>query len=313
MSDWRPIASLEQLTARANLLSTIRTFFAKRDILEVETPLLAQTTVLDPNIESMQVTDGSQRYFLQTSPEFFMKRLIAAGSGSIFQISKAFRSNEISSEHNPEFTLLEWYRVGWDYKQLMAEVMDLIQAVLSTESAKEITYRQLYMEQLGIDPWHTTVTQCRAALPEPHEMNTANWTVEVWLDYLFTKVIEPTLGWQAPLFIYDYPERLAALAVCEEGEQTVAKRFELYVGGMELANGFQELTNAKEQRTRFLAEQAIRHHQEQVVSPIDERFLQALDHLPACSGVALGIDRLLMLQTSINHIHDVLAFPIHYV
>jgi len=314
MFAWRPTASFEHLQARAALLATIRQFFAKHRILEVETPLLAQTTILDPNIESLQVVDGQQTYFLQTSPEFFMKRLLAAGSGSIFQVSKAFRQGEHSYRHNPEFTLLEWYRTDWDYKQLMTEVAELIQLVLATKPAKRLSYRALYLDTLGIDPWHTTPAECRACISEPADVDTERWTVDVWLDYLFATAIEPKLGWQTPVFIYDYPERLAALAECTtiDGNR-VAKRFELYINGVELANGFQELTDAEEQRKRFFAEQASREAQAQSILPIDEKFLQALNNLPRCAGVALGVDRLLMLKSSAQQIDEVLAFPINSV
>ncbi|MBI3771490.1 MAG: EF-P lysine aminoacylase GenX [Gammaproteobacteria bacterium] len=318
--DWRPSASLAQLQLRARVLARIRAFFAERNIMEVETPLLAEGGSTDPHLESFicryrgpGAAEGRDLY-LQTSPEFAMKRLLAAGSGPIFQIGKAFRNGEAGAHHNPEFTMLEWYRPGFDHLMLMTEVDTLVSVMLGTPAADRITYRELCQTQLGIDPHAVSVEQLRACV-ERHDIHTTNLSagldIDGWLALLFTHVLEPKLGQARPLFVYDYPPSQAMLAQVRPGSPPVAERFELYVKGMELANGFHELTDSIEQARRFAADLQRRNELGLPPVTVDRQLLAALAHgLPDCAGVALGIDRLLMCAAGVANLGATLAFPI---
>ncbi len=318
-TDWQPTASKAMLAARAAVNAQIRSFFAARGVLEVDTPLLCHASGTDPNLHP--VTAGYQSHpqahpqtlYLQTSPEFAMKRLLAAGSGAIFQLCKAFRNGESGSRHNPEFTMLEWYRPGFTLTQLMDEVEALVKSVLPPGSAvQRLSYRQLFQQALAIDPHTLPLVQLQAlTLQRVPVSPTVLGSRAACLDLLYGHVIEPTL--QAPVFIYHYPAAQAALArvVNDELGQPVALRFELVMQGMELANGYDELVDAAEQARRFAADQQARQQQQLPAIAIDQRLLAALQAgMPACAGVALGVDRLLMLQTGAIHIDDVLAFPL---
>lgn len=314
--DWQSTASPARLQARARLNRTIRTFFEGRGVLEVETPLLSHAIGTDPNLHPVTASYQahphaiSETLYLQTSPEFAMKRLLAAGSGPIYQLCKAIRNGESGASHNPEFTMLEWYRPGFSLLQLMDEVEALVVAVLGTQSCARLSYRDVFLRYLSVDP-HTATSAELADLTRRHiELHKAESHRDTLLELLYCQVIEPEL--QEPVFIFDYPASQAALArisLDTKGQQ-VAQRFELVMNGMEIANGYDELADPAEQQRRFTADQALRRQRGLPVYPADERLLAALTHgLPACAGVALGVDRLLMLQTGARNIAEVLAFP----
>lgn len=300
------------IKARANLYNQIRSFFSKKTVLEIETPLLSLSTIPDPNIHSLTTTLFDQQYYLQTSPEFAMKRLLAAGSGDIFQICKAFRNDEVGSQHNPEFTLLEWYRLGFDHHQLMAEIDELLQVILKTSPANYITYQQLFIKYLDIDPLRANEKSLKGHI-KALNINFDNLEAldkDNCLHLLMSHSIEPLLKeLKEPLFVYDFPLSQGALAKQSITNPLVAERFEVYVKGVELANGFHELTDAKEQRARFIADNKKRQQENLPVIPLDENFLKALESLPACAGVALGLDRLLMLLLKEDDIRNLLSFP----
>lgn len=314
MTDWQPGAANETLRQRADLHALIRRFFAARDVLEVETPLLASTGVTDPALEPLLVTDGlpageSQRY-LQTSPEYAMKRLLAAGSGPIYQLGKAFRAAEVGRRHNPEFTLLEWYRPGFSLEQLMEEVADLVIAALGPRPWQVLSYRELFEASLGLDPFTASLETLRGRARQQVDTGSLEGDRDLWLDLLLTHAVEPWLAGQGLCFVRDYPATQAALArVRERDGHRVGERFELYVDGLELANGYRELVDAREQHRRFLEDNRRRREVDLPERPLDEALLAALEAgLPDCSGVALGVDRLLMCLTGESDIRRVLAF-----
>lgn len=321
MSDWRPTARQEILQQRATLLAAIRAFFAERGVMEVETPLLSAHGAVDPNLDSFVTrytgpgVPSGRLLYLQTSPEFAMKRLLAAGSGAIYQVCKAFRNGESGRWHNPEFTLLEWYRPGFDLPALMTEVDAFLQTVLNTVPASYVTYAELFKEYLNIDAHTadaTTLAYCASVrgVPAPAGLGEE---VDAWHALLWTHVIEPQLsrGEERPLFVYDYPVSQAMLARVRLGETPVAERFEVFIKGVELANGFHELGDSGEQRGRFEVNNRQRSEHRLETMSLDERFLAALAQgMPQSSGVAVGVDRLLMLQCDMPCIADVLAFPV---
>jgi lysyl-tRNA synthetase class 2 len=327
MTLWQPSASLDRLAARATLNAEIRAFFAARQVLEVETPLLAPFSGTDPAIdpitatyhpipvrnlpEQQNVHSKGQTLYLQTSPEFAMKRLIAAGSGSIYQLGKAVRNGEKGVRHNPEFTMLEWYRVQFSLEQLIMEVTDLLATVTNYQKTTTCTYKSLFQKYLGINPHTSPDAELQALLSQHLELHQEVQDRATCLDLLFAQVIEPKL--MSPTFIIDYPRCMAALAEVvpnKEGE-LITRRFELIVNGMEIANGYQELCDASEQRQRMFHDQQVRSTQNLPQLPIDEAFIAALDAgMPACAGVALGVDRLLMLVTGATTLAEVLAFPL---
>lgn len=297
------------LKARADLLSKLRNFFSQRDVLEVDVPLLGATAVTDPHISSIEARSKDQTYFLQTSPEFFMKRMLAAGSGSIFYLGKTVRDDPQSARHNPEFTMLEWYREGFNDLQLMDEVEQLLKAIVVDLEVERVSYGALFEKHFAINP-HQISNEDLAANAKRHV--DVSWDKEsnsTWCDLLFSHLIEPEL--QKPTIVHDYPEFMCALARVEinaEGEN-VAKRFELFWKGLELANGYWELTDAKIQRQRF--EKDLKHRDALgLVKPaIDEKFLQAMESgLPRCAGIALGVERLLMCVENLVSIDQAMAY-----
>ncbi len=317
---WQPAASLPALRARARMLARIRAFFARTDVLEVETPLLAAGANPDPNVESLPPVEvaGAGRLWLQTSPEFAMKRLLAAGSGPIYQIARAFRDNESGRRHNPEFTLLEWYRPGFDHHRLMDEVEALVceAAGLAAGGFERLSYRDAFLRHADLDPFGTdvaalkgTLQELGVALPEglgPEDADNRDF----WLDLLMGEVVGPSLGAIRPCFVFDYPASQAALARVRHGDTPVAERFELYAKGVELANGFHELDDAAEQRKRFVQDLERRTRRNLPPVDLDQALLAALESgIGDCAGVALGLDRLLMLAHDATHIDQVLAFP----
>ena len=320
-ADWQPSAPLENLRQRASLLAQVRAFFAERGVLEVETPLLCQATVTDLHLDSLLVEMGSQnqkgqRRFLQTSPEFAMKRLLAAGSGPIYQLCKAFRRDESGSRHNPEFSMLEWYRPGMDEVQLMDEVESLLRAcllgdLLPADRFVRVTYRELFQQYLDLDPFVTASDELihRACLIAGANISAMQLSRNGALDLLMSHAIEPQL--QSPVFVTQFPASQAALArVVPDAEGAdVAQRFELFVRGMEIANGYHELTDAQEQSRRFAEDNVRRARVGLPVHPVDERLLAAMrSGLPDCAGVALGFDRLMMLALNTARIADVISF-----
>jgi lysyl-tRNA synthetase class 2 len=309
---WRPGISIEAIKLRAALLHQIRQFFSQRDILEVDTPLLCSVGITDPSIEPLMVDRGAslaQPRFLQTSPEYAMKRLLAAGSGPIYQVAKAFRDGEAGPRHNPEFTLLEWYRPDYDHHQLMAEVAELVCHCLGDRPAHKYSYRELFAQTLDLDPFTATVEQLAEVARQHIDLGFTSDDRDVWLDLLMSHLVEPELADKGLYFVYDYPESQAALSrVVQSDDVAVGQRFELYVDGMELANGYCELSDAAEQERRFVADNEKRKALGLEQRPVDTNLLAALAELPDCSGVALGVDRLLMLRTGARDIRDVIAF-----
>lgn len=300
------------------MLAVTRRFFEQRKVMEVCTPVLSQAAATDPAIEPLHTCYTGPGYptglelFLQTSPEFAMKRLLAAGSGPIYQIAQVFRDGEYGPRHNPEFSLLEWYQPGFDHHALMQEVADLVGVCLSQEFAVEkISYVALFREMFGWDPLQVDASQLAETARAQGVYADRLSNRDEWLDLLMSLVIEPTLGRQGLTFIYDYPASQASLARLSTHDQRVASRFELYYQGVELANGFHELTNAAEQKQRFESENRQRRQQGLSQLPLDRRLIEALEQgLPDCAGVALGLDRLLMLQQGEVMLDAVLTFSL---
>lgn len=314
MADWRPSASLDNLRARAELLTSIRQFFDDRNVLEVETPLLARATATDVHIQSLQVSVEDRALagisYLQTSPEFAMKRLLANGTGPIYQICKAFRDGEHSKRHNQEFTMLEWYRPAYSMAQLIDEVEQLVDVLLGIGEIQRLSYRELFLKFLQFDPHTISLDRLAAIAHEKMDLNSESLTRTDYLQLLLASCIEPMMP--SNCFIYDFPVEQAALAKIEEDDQAqlVAKRFELYCSSMEIANGYFELTDATEQRSRLEADLEKRTELQLAQYPIDEKLIAALEHgIPDCAGVAVGVDRLLMLLTDSKDIDEVIAFP----
>ncbi len=319
MSDqWQPTASIEQLRQRANVLAQIRRFFAERNVLEVDTPAMSHATVTDIHLHTFQTefigpgyADGSKLY-LMTSPEFHMKRLLAAGSGCIYQINKAFRNEENGRFHNPEFTMLEWYRIGFDHHKLMDEMDALLQVVLECGQAERMTYQQAFIDVLGVCPLEGTMTELKLVAEELGLSDIAQPEEDrdTLLQLLFSIGVEGKIGQNAPAFVYDFPASQAALAKINQQDSRVADRFEVYFKGIELANGFHELDDPQEQLKRFEQDNAKRIEMGLSPQPIDHHLIAALKSgLPECAGVALGVDRLIMLAIGCDHIDQITAFP----
>lgn len=285
--DWRPSCSLQALQARAELLRDVREFFHQRGVLEAQTAVLAAATVTEPAVESLAVPGIG---YLQTSPEYQLKRLLAAGAPSIYQLGPVFRAGEAGRRHNPEFTMLEWYRLGWSDGELMAEVAEVVSLALGPGATRSVTYNQV------------------VALA-PADLGVAGLDLRQALDLRFASGVN-ALG-PGRWFITDYPADQAALARLRDSDPTVAARFELVVDGLELANGYWELGDAAALRRRFETDLAVRERRGQARPPLDERFLAAMAAgLPPCAGVALGFDRLLMLKLGAPGLADVMPFPV---
>ncbi len=301
------------------MLARIRDFFAERDVMEVETPLLSASTVADPHLASFTtryhgVGKGwDQILYLQTSPEYAMKRLLAAGSGPVFQICKAFRDGETGRWHNPEFTLLEWYRPGYDYRHLMGEVDELVRSLLRRSPATRMTYAEAFAMAVGADPFAAS-DEALAGLAADFGLSAGNGAGldrDSCLDFLFSQRVQPALAGRGCVFVHDFPAGQAAMAHIRRHPTAVAERFELLVDGVEVANGYHELSDPAEQRARFEKDLLTRRRLGATAPAIDERLLAALEcGLPSCAGVAVGVDRLLMLAAGVSDIRDVLAFPV---
>ncbi|WP_426661346.1 EF-P lysine aminoacylase EpmA [Rhodanobacter aciditrophus] len=307
----------EALRLRARLYALIRAFFAERKLLEVETPILSAAGNTEPNIESFStcfsghVDAGARERWLRTSPEYPLKRLLAAGVGDCYELGRVFRNGEAGGRHNPEFAMLEWYRLGWDHRRLMHEAIELVEAALAMSGRRaEVLiegYRQLFIDELGIDPAHAPIDALRAPLAG-QGIAPEGLTRDDWLDLLLTHRLQPAFPRDRITVIHDYPASQCALAKVRPGDPPLAERFELYLGPYELANGYHELNDAAEQRARFERDNARRRERGQREIPLDDRLLAVLDAMPDCAGVALGIERLLMCLAGTDAIADVLAF-----
>lgn len=313
---WQPGATYAVMQRRATMLQAIRRFFEQRSVLEVDTPALSRSGNTDPNIESLTThVDGRNRpYFLHTSPEFAMKRILAAHKCDIYQVCKVFRQGESGRRHNPEFTMLEWYRVGIDHIALMAEVELLITTIapeLDLQDSQRVTYADAIMRYAGV-----SIQDSEDALLEKLQQRLPNRSLpefedkDAILDWLMAVEVAPNFPTNCLTFVFDYPVSQASLAkIRSDNDRAVAERFEVYLGETELANGFHELTDAREQRERFEGEQNKRAHKGSSIPPIDNNLLKALEHgMPECAGVAMGLDRLLMATLKLDDIADVLAF-----
>jgi lysyl-tRNA synthetase class 2 len=312
------VNDLKNLRLRAETYAQIRAFFASREVLEVETPILSAAGNTDPNIQSFRtrfsghVDAGAPERWLRTSPEFPLKRLLAAGLGDCYELGRVFRDGEAGGRHNPEFTMLEWYRAGWDEAKLAREVIDLLERVLvqagRTFDVVETTYRGLFGDALGIDPLTDPLERLQAPLASSG-IDPEGLERDDWLDLLMTHKIQPAFPRDRITVVSDYPASQCALARIREDDPPVAKRFEAYVGPYEVANGYHELNDPVEQRARFERDNAKRRARGLDEVPIDENLLAVLGRMPDCAGVALGVERLLMVLARTDAIADVLAFP----
>jgi len=311
MSNWQPSATIHHLKERSKIIKKIRQFFEERKILEVETPLLSESAVTDPYLHSFKV-DSHPVTYLQTSPEFSMKRLLSAGSGSIYQICKSFREDEKGRFHQREFTMLEWYRVEFTHHDLMDEMDALLQSILECSSAERFSYAEIFEKYLKMNPHTISISNLKLTLKERglgELITLAGEDKDLYLQLLMTNCIEPNFSKQKPTFIYDYPVTQAALAKIRKDDPPVAERFEVYMGSIELGNGFHELCDAKEQRDRFERDVEKRKVLGYQLVPMDHHLLAALESgLPDCAGVALGLDRLVMLALDENNIQSVISF-----
>jgi lysyl-tRNA synthetase class 2 len=320
--DWQPSCSLELLRNRASLFQKIRQFFAEKSVLEVETPLLCSAIGTDPNLDffttQYNYLQVPQHLFLQTSPEFAMKRLLAAGFGSIYQICKAFRNGESGRFHNPEFTLLEWYRVGYDLSQLMDEIAELMQVLFSEYSqlkrVQRVAYESLFMEYTGLNALAFSFEKyCQFALANglADAKLVCGQDHTLWLDFIFSHKIQPQLELDTLWLVHGYPACLPSLARTNLHNSLIVDRVEVFLNGVELGNGYYELEDAKEQERRFDKDIAIRKETNRPIITKDMKLLAALQAgLPDCSGIAIGLDRILMLLSNSRSIDDVLAFPV---
>ena len=319
---WKPACEIKQLRLRAQMLSTIRGFFDRKAVLEVETPLLCQATGTDPQLDFFSTEYHSlprnKPMYLQTSPEFAMKRLLAAGSGSIFQICKAFRNGESGRFHNPEFSILEWYRVDFNLEQLIDEVIDLLTELLAgycvIESVQKVSYVDIFKQVTGLNAFNF----CQQSYTSYASKNSIFDAIKIcgsdhsmWLDFIFSHQVQPQLKKYTICIVDGYPAIQSSLARINSHNPDIADRFEVFIKGIEIGNGFFELSDAKEQESRFNQENKIRHTKGLELVEKDQLFLQALKAgLPDCSGIALGLDRVLMIMTNTQDIEDVISFPL---
>jgi elongation factor P--(R)-beta-lysine ligase len=316
---YAPTCDLQALRARAKMYNQIRQFFNERDVLEVETPVLSSAGVTDVHLASIcahrNLGGKLNHHYLQTSPEFAMKRLLASGSGAIYQICKVFRDDEHGKKHNSEFTMLEWYRPHFSLKDLMHETADLLQVCLSDKFTEirpiVLSYKHAFQDRLDLNPLKATLQELREATKRVGIHIDLGEDRLAYMDLLFSHIVEPSLGFDTPIFLTDFPPEMASLAktrIDEDGEE-VAARFEVYIEGLELANAYDELVDAEVLRRRFAEDNNAREKEGLVRMPMDEYLLAALPNMPPCAGIALGIDRLLMVAQSKFKISDVITFP----
>jgi lysyl-tRNA synthetase class 2 len=321
--DFLSSAQIDVLQQRADVIQQLRRFFDEREFFEVETPLISHDIVVDRHLHPVGIpksqisgvdSNSNEMLWLQTSPEFGMKRLVASGANAIYQIGKAFRQSETGGMHNPEFTMLEWYRVGDNLQTGMDLLAELVEKILKQPRTERITYRQAFLQHVGVDPFTCSVSDLKSITVEHGieiQMSCEASTRDEWLNLILSRLIEPKLGNHGGVIIYDWPASQAALAVIREEELPVAERFEIYVHGVELANGYHELLDADELARRNSVVNQQRVKDGQPLLPEESRLLHAMrSGLPACAGVALGVDRLVMLALGLKEIKDVIAFPI---
>lgn len=315
MMNWQPTASLETLRSRAELQANIRQYFQSTGVMEVDVPILSEAGVTDLNIDCIQAQVFGTTQYLQSSPEYYMKRLLASGLGSIYYMGKAFRNSELGRRHQPEFTMLEWYRPGWDEHQLINEVAELLQCVgLDASSPQIISYEELFQQVTGLNPHQADLSGIQVFASNLAGNDFSAESRSTCLDLVFSIKVEPSLA-KGVVFVYDYPACQSALAQLGQDSHgnTVARRFEAYLNGMELANGYSELVDAVELKSRFDADIALRHAAGKSPMSEDQALLAAMESgLPSCAGVALGVDRLLMQLLSIEDISQVIAFSNSY-
>ena len=314
---WQPGADLATARVRARMLAAARRFFDAHGLLEVETPAVSTAAVSDPNIESVEVrlhAAGGRPCFLHTSPEYAMKRLLAAGWPDIFQVCRVFRDGEVGRRHQPEFTMIEWYRSGFGLTQMMRHTVDFIEALLTpgrvSGAPRYVGYADAFRRQLGIDPLAAPTAELRAAArPDAQLAGALGEDRDAWLDLLLAREIVPRFPARRLTVLHHYPASQAALARRCPDDERVADRFEVFCGPLELANGYHELGDAAEQRARFAGDQARRQRAGRPLRPLDEKLLAALDAgLPDCAGVALGFDRLVMLECGRDRLREVQLF-----
>lgn len=315
---WRSPAEINALHFRAAVLRHIREFFFTRKVIEVETPVLSQAGNTDPNIESFQLdyegpfAGGNPCRWLRTSPEFPLKRLLAGGIGDCYELGKVFRNGEFGGRHNPEFSMLEWYRVGWNHRQLMTECVELVSGLFALRNREldvlYCSYRALFVTGAGIDPFADSNQQIADAVRSRISMDLSGLSRDDLLDLLLTHVLEPAMPANRLTVLYDFPASQCALARIRDDEYPVAERFELYVGSIEMANGYHELNDAQEQALRFQSDLMRRAGKGLRQPAVDRRLLSSLSSLPDCSGVAMGIDRLLMALLDVQSIAEVVSF-----
>ncbi|OQS60741.1 elongation factor P lysine(34) lysyltransferase [Actinobacillus suis] len=315
--EWKPTASIQNLIKRSQIMVEIRQFFKDRGVLEVETPALSEFSVTDVHLSTFSTqflspfASEAKTLHLMTSPEYHMKRLLAAGSGSIFQLCRVFRNEEAGKRHNPEFTMLEWYRPHFDMYRLINEVDDLLQQILDCEPAESYSYQFVFQTYAGLDPLSATRAQLvekarKHGFPCEDDENR-----DTLLQFLFSEIVEANIGKERPTAVYHFPSSQAALAQISSEDHRVAERFEVYYKGLELANGFHELSDAKEQMRRFEQDNVQRAQMGLPAQQLDTRFLAALKAgIPNCSGVALGVDRLMMIAMNAEKIDEVMAFGV---
>jgi len=313
MSDWRPTASLHNLAQRAQLLKQSRSFFSERNVLEVETPLVCAHTVTEPNIESFGFSADSAQRYLQTSPEYAMKRLLADGAPDIFQICKSFRVGELGDLHNPEFTMIEWYRHGYSLQQIMQETVDLISRLLTTSddfiNIEFISYYDLTEKSLGMCLQSLTGNEIKQLAVENGLVLQTDLSSQQYIDFLFSHKVKATMCEQSITVVFHYPAAQAALSKINDDDDSVAERFEVFYKGVELANGYVELLDSEQQIDRFTNDQKIRSDRGLTAIEIDQRLIDAQRHgLPECAGVAVGFDRVLMLALGASTIAEVISF-----
>jgi lysyl-tRNA synthetase class 2 len=323
-NEWKPSGSVETLLQRAKILAEIRHYFATEKVLEVETPTISPSTITDVHLEAMRTVHTNPQsvkkthLFLQTSPEYYMKRMLCAGFPSIYQITKCYRDDEVGRYHNPEFTMLEWYRLGFSMNELINEVDVILRLILDTPVCEKVTYREVFVKYLDLDVKSDSdlkiVSICKKLgyeniVPLDFKDKLSPIDRDMLLQLLFCQRIEKEIGIDRPIAVTNFPASQASLAKIDPSDQWLSLRFEFYYQGIELANGFEELDDADEQRARFILDNKQRKESGLEVKPEDIKFLNALSvGLPKCSGVALGIDRLLMLALGKQHISEVLSF-----